>query len=131
MYYILESYGNDYRSCGENVVKFSESKEELDVECQKLTDSYNNYKAKWKLAKDYFKKLEVISDAEFQFNIDNKTDNSISLKNYYILKHQTNYPISDNIKEFLLFKDGLIQGVVCEPNNYYYKVKEVIVAKYQ
>ena len=41
MYYILESYGNDYRSCGENVVNFSESKEELEIECEKLWKNYN------------------------------------------------------------------------------------------
>ncbi len=131
MYYILESYGNDYRSCGENVVNFSESKEELEIECEKLWKNYNNHQAKWRLAEEYFKKLEVISDAEFQFNIDSKTDDNTSLKNYYILKHQTKYPIPDNIREFLLFEDGLIRGLFCEPDDYYYEVKEVTSAKYQ
>lgn len=131
MYYIQETYGDGYTSFDENVVKFSKSKEKLEIECKRLNENYNNHKAKWKLAKDYFKKLEVIVDAEFQFNIDNETGDSISLKNYYTLKHQNKYPISDNIKEFLLFEDGLIRGVIYESDEYYYKVKEVITAKYQ
>ena len=100
MYYIQETYGDGYISFDENVVKFSESKEELEIECKRLSENYNNHKANWKLAKDYFKKLEVIVDAEFQFNIDDKTGDDNLLKKYYTLKHQNKYPIFDNIKEF-------------------------------
>jgi len=131
MYYIQESHGNGYTSLDENVVRFSESKEELEIECERLWKNYNNHKTNWKLAKEYFKKLEVISNTEFQFNSDNKTGDTASLKNQYMLKHQTNYPIPNNIREFLLFEDGLVHGVFCEPDDCYYNVKEVTRAKYQ